>query len=337
MIRIGIVGASGYTAGELLKILQRHPHVEVVRATSRQNCGNSVASSHAHLAKYSDLTFSTFEIQDFLDADVKCAFTCLPHAASAKAVMQLLDHGIKVIDFSADYRLNDVATFEQWYQVTHPDPDRVGTVPYGLPELFRDEIKAANLVANPGCFPTTAILPLAPLVKNELVMANPIIVDSKSGISGAGRNPKSHLHFPEANESVSAYSIGTHRHGPEIEQILTRSTKSNPQVVFTPHLIPMDRGILSTIYLRPTSGQGINETKLCLEQMYRDEPFVRLRATPPRTKDVINSNFGDIHVAANGDHLILICAIDNLVKGASGAAVQNFNLLFEFPETTGLI
>ncbi len=337
MINIGIVGASGYTARELLLILQRHPHVNVVRGTSRQLNATPLAESHPGLAKWRELSFESFDVDDFVDAGVQCAFTCLPHAASAEIVKQLLQHDIKVVDFSADYRLNDVSTFENWYQAKHPDPDRVGSIPYGLPELFREKIKSANLVANPGCFPTSAILPLAPPLQDGLIETDNIIVDSKSGVSGAGRNPKPNLHYPEANESVAAYSIGTHRHAPEIEHLLKRSTNKDANITFTPHLIPMNRGILSTIYLQPAGEANIDTITESIASHYRDEPFIRLRDTPPRTSDVTHTNFCDIHVAKNRDNVILVSAIDNLVKGASGAAVQNFNLMFDFPETMGLV
>lgn len=337
MIKIGIVGASGYTARELVLILQRHPNIELLRATSRQSDGVTLGQSHPSIGKFRDLPFTAFDVDDFVSAGIECAFTCLPHGASAAAVAQLMQHGIKVVDFSADYRLNDVASFEAHYQIEHPDPQRVGQTAYGLPEIFRERIIGQDLIANPGCFPTSAILPLTPLVADGLVEPGSIIIDSKSGVSGAGRNPKPHLHFPEANESVMAYGIGTHRHGPEIEQILQRATSASLEVVFQPHLMPMDRGILSTIYFRPTENIGIENVKRSLQSKFADEPFIRLRDSAPTTKDVSSTNFCDIYVGSNREQIIIVSAIDNLIKGASGAAVQNFNLLFGFPETTALL
>lgn len=335
MIRVGIVGATGYTALELLKILFRHPQVEVTQLTSRSDSSPSLDDVHPSLRHRSDLRFSTFEVETF-SQKVDFAFCCLPHAASAEIVCQLLDHGIKVVDFSADYRLNDVETFETWYQVKHPDPERVGHVPYGIPELFREQIKTANLVANPGCFPSSALLPLAPLLQSNLIESAPIIVDSKTGVSGAGRKPHLNFHFPECNESVAAYGLGTHRHMPEIDQILARFAGTQTATCFTPHLIPMDRGILSTLYVKNKPGVTSDQIQSTLERFYSDEPFVRLTRTLPKTKDVAHTNFCDISVGQCRDMTVIVAVLDNLIKGASGAAVQNFNLMCGFSETLGL-
>ena len=255
----------------------------------------------------------------------------------AKIVSQLLEKNIKVVDFSADYRLNDVATFEQWYNVEHPDGQRVGNVAYGIPELFRDQIKTASLVANPGCFPSSALLPLAPLVQQGLIEPSPIIVDSKTGVSGAGRKPNLKFHYPECNESVMAYGVGTHRHMPEIDQIIARFCGDTISTVFTPHLIPMDRGILSTIYVKPASGVSAEKLQANLADFYSAEPFVRVTDILPTTKDVTHTNFCDISVRQSRDMVVIASALDNLIKGASGAAVQNFNLMFGFDETTSLL
>ena len=335
MTNLAILGARGYTARELLKLLAWHPQANVIRATSR-DAGGSIAELHPELSGHFDLGVTQFSVDDFVKADVQCVFSCLPHAASAEIVKQLLEQKIKVVDFSADYRLNDWQTFESTYATEHPDRDRVGNVPYGLPELFRDQITDQQLVANPGCFPTSALLPIVPLVSAGLVESN-IVVDSKSGVSGAGRSPKPHLHFPECNESVMAYAVGSHRHQPEIEHIVSRATGTETEITFTPHLIPMERGILSTIYLRPVGKVGSPEIAQCLREKYDSEPFVRLRDQPPTTRDVSHSNFCDLYVAENRNRVIIISAIDNLIKGASGAAVQNFNLMFGYPETTGLL
>ena len=337
MIKIGVVGASGYTARQLLKILVAHPNAEIVRVTSRSPGDSSIANLHPMLSGQLDLPLVSFDVNDFVDAGVECAFSCLPHAASANVVKQLSENGIKVVDFSADYRLNDWQSFESCYQVEHPDRERVGKVPYGLPEIFRESITGQDLVANPGCFPTSAILPIVPLVKMGLVETDEIIVDSKSGVSGAGRNPKPHLHFPECNESVLAYAVGTHRHGPEMEQIIERATGVRTGIIFTPHLIPMERGILSTIYFRPVEGVSSAEIKTRLSDFYSDEPFVRIREQLHSTAAVAHTNFCDVTVAQHKDRVVVVASIDNLVKGASGAAVQNLNLMFGLPETTGLV
>ena len=221
--------------------------------------------------------------------------------------------------------------------MTHPDPDRVGKVAYGVPEFFRDEIKSAQLVANPGCFPSSALLPLLPLLKAGLIETDPIIVDSKTGISGAGRKTNLKFHYPECNESIAAYGVGTHRHMPEIDQIVARKTGVETNVVFTPHLTPMDRGILSTIYVRPTTGQNAKTINQFLSEHYADETFVRIANCPPKTKDVAYTNFCDIYAADSRSMVVIMSALDNLIKGASGAAVQNLNVMCDFEETTALI
>jgi N-acetyl-gamma-glutamyl-phosphate reductase len=336
MVRVAILGATGYTALELMKLLLRHPEIEITTLTSRQEGNPHVASVHPALNGRLDLRLEDLgSIAVASRAD--CVFSCLPHGVTASLVPNLLAAGVKVVDFSADYRLNDAATFEQWYGDKHPDPERLGKVVYGLPELFREEITRAQLVANPGCYPTSAILPLAPLVKAGLIEPNDIIVDSKSGVSGAGRVPKLIWHFPECNESVSAYNVGRHRHTPEIEQIIGRAAGKTVNLIFTPHLIPMDRGILSTIYSKPIG--EVSEAKLfqTLREAYADEPFVRVVDHLPGTKDTTDTNFCDITVRLVRGRVLTISCLDNLIKGASGAAVQNFNLMYGLGETTALL
>jgi len=304
--------------------------------TSRDDSRPHIGKVHTSLRDRLDLNCEVLDI-DSLAQNGDCAFCCLPHAASAAIVGQLLGAGIKVIDFSADYRLNDAASFESIYDVQHPDAARVGQVPYGIPELFRESIAAADLVANPGCFPSSALLPLAPLLQNQLITPGDIIIDSKTGVSGAGRKANLKFHFPECNESMTAYGIGTHRHMPEIDQILTRFCQSQTEVVFTPHLAPMDRGILSTIYVKRTSGKQHEQLLYCLNDFYRDEPFVRITSDIPTTKDVSFTNFCDITVKPSRSVTVIISALDNMIKGASGAAVQNFNVMHNFEETTALL
>jgi N-acetyl-gamma-glutamyl-phosphate reductase len=295
-----------------------------------------VAEVHPQLAGRLDLRLENFTPKE-VAARSDLVFCCLPHGAAALATPDLLAGGAKVIDFSADYRLNDPTTFRQWYHEDHHDPQRLGKVVYGLPEWFREEIRYADLVANPGCYPTSAILPLAPFLGKELIEPQDIIVDSKSGASGAGRTPKLSFHFPECNESISAYGIGTHRHTPEIEQILGRITGREPQVIFTPHLVSMDRGILSVIYCRPTQNLDQPAAMQVLREAYKGEPFVRVVDHLPATKHTAFTNFCDITARIVRGRLLLISAEDNLIKGASGAAVQNFNVMYGFPETTALL
>lgn len=335
MTTIAILGATGYTAVELIKILLRHPNVEITALTSREDT-RPVSAVHQSLAGRLDLPLENLTPQE-IASRAECVFCCLPHVASAKVVPELLHQGCKVVDLGADYRLDTAEVFETWYGEKHPDPERLGKVPYGLPELFREKIVGADLVANPGCYPTSAILPLVPLLRNGWIEPEDIIIDSKSGVSGAGRKPKHTTLYPECNESISAYGIGTHRHLPEIEQILSQGGGCTAQVIFTPHLTPMDRGILTVTYSRPTKTVSQAELLAVLREFYKDEPFVHAVDHLPATKDVSGTNFVYLTVRVVGGRILTVSVLDNLIKGASGAAVQNFNLMFGYPETAGLI
>ncbi len=336
MVRAAINGASGYTGLELLRLLARHPGVEVTALVTRQDDLPHVSEVHPSLAGRFDLALENLATEQVAErADV--AFTALPHGASAATVGPLLDAGLKVIDLSADYRLKDAAVYAKWYGLEHVDAGRLGHAVYGLPELFRNRIREASLVANPGCYPTSAILALAPLLKANLIEPDGIVIDSKSGVSGAGRSPKPNLHFPECNESFSAYGVGTHRHMPEIDQLLSGAAGKPLEVVFTPHLVPMDRGILSTCYATPTGGASAEMLQGALAEFYAGEPFVHVGDRLPGTKDVAMTNNCCIAVRLVRGRVIVVSVIDNLIKGASGAAVQNFNLMHGFPETTALV
>jgi N-acetyl-gamma-glutamyl-phosphate reductase len=336
MIRVAILGASGYSALELIRLLLRHPHVEITALTTRQSDAKHVGEVHPSLAGRLDLRLENLSATQIAQR-ADCVFCCLPHGASAAAVAELLPLGKKMIDLSADYRLNDAAEYKKWYAVDHGDPHRLGQAVYGLPELYRERIKLATLVANPGCYPTSAILALVPFLKAGAISSSGIIIDSKSGVSGAGREPKPHLHFPECNESLSAYGVGTHRHMPEIDQVLSDAAGREVRVVFTPHLIPMDRGILTTCYADPTDDFDDQSLLAVLRKCYENEPFVRVSPSLPSTKHVAGTNFCDITVRSVRGRVVVISVIDNLVKGASGAAVQNFNLMHGFEETTSLL
>lgn len=335
MTRVAILGASGYTALELIKLLLRHPSVEITAVTSRQEGNAHIASVHPTLARRIDIRLENLEPAQ-VASRAECVFSCLPHAASAEFCMAVVAAGARVVDFSADYRLGDAETYAQWYEHKHPDAAQLGKVPYGLPELFRNQIVDAPLVANPGCYPTSAIVALAPLLKAGLIEPRDIVVDSKSGVSGAGRSPKLTTHFPECNESVSAYNVGRHRHTPEIDRICGLAAGKPVEVIFTPHLIPMDRGILSTTYSKPTG--SVTEEKLldALRAFYKDEPFIRVVDHLPGTKDTVDTNFVDVTARLVRGRVVTISCLDNLIKGASGAAVQNFNLMFGYAETTAL-
>ncbi len=339
MLKIAIVGASGYTGLELIRILHCHPEVAVTCLTSEQSAGKRISEVFPTLRGRCELVLENLEpVRVAEKADI--IFTALPHKAAMEVVPTFLDLGKKVIDLSADYRLSDPAVYGQWYE-PHINPTNLKKAVYGLPEIRRDKIKSAKLVANPGCYPTSIILGLAPLLKKGLIDLSSIIADSASGVTGAGRSAKVDSLYCEVNEGYKAYGVGgVHRHTPEIEQELSLLAGEPLKITFTPHLAPMDRGILSTIYATPAASVS-NEM---LAEMYLDfymaEPFVRVltNGNLPSTAFVRGSNFCDIAplVDARTGRIIIVSAIDNLVKGASGQAVQNMNLVCGFPETTGL-
>lgn len=338
-IRVGIVGATGYTALETMLLLLRHPTAQVTVATSRSEVGQAIGAVHPLLAGRMQLTVTAYDPQEIAkQCDV--AMCCLPHGASAETVRQLIDAGVRVIDFSADFRLSSLQEYSQYYGIEHPWPERVGQTVYGLPEWFGEQIATADLVANPGCYPTAALLPLGPLLSAGWVEADDIIVDAKSGISGAGRTPKLNTLYCEAAESISAYAIGGHRHQPEMVDLLQRFAQVRPKILFTPHLAPMDRGILATIYVRPTAAAiaagGLDAVLPLWQSTYGNDGFVHAVAHLPATKHVAHTNHVQMSVRAAGSRWVLVCAIDNLVKGASGAAVQNLNVMFGRPQHDGL-
>lgn len=334
VIRVGVVGATGYTALEVARLLLQHPQAELVAATSRADAGKPLSDVHPSLSGRTDVRIETFAA-DRLAEQCDVAMCCLPHGASAETVRKLVDCGLRVIDFSADFRLSDLALYEKWYEVKHPWPERVGKTAYGMPEFFADQIRDADVVANPGCYPTSAILPLAPLIENDLIEVDDIIVDSKSGVSGAGRSAKVSMLYCETNESIAAYAVASHRHQPEIADLVHRIGGKEIGLLFTPHLTPMDRGILSTIYVRRKAANAESVMK-CWADRYAASPFVCPVEHLPATKHVTGTNFVQMSARDAGDRLVLVCAIDNLTKGASGAAVQNMNVMFGLDETAGL-
>ena len=337
MIKVAILGGSGYTAVELIKILLRHPNVKIEAVTSRQEGTPLVADQHPSLAGRLDLRMTSFDVERLFKAGVQCAFGCLPHGVSMESLPPLLERGMRVVDLSADYRLRDPNVYAQWYGESHHDLLNLAQAVYGLPEVYADDIAEAQLVANPGCYPQTAILGLAPLVAGKHIDLKNIIIDSKSGVSGAGRTPKLNTHFPECNESVAAYGVGSHRHTPEIEQVLSDIATDTVEVIFTPHLIPMDRGIFSAIYAAPH--RPFTEAQLLelYRAYYAKAPFVRVVDRLPSTKDSAHTNFLDITLRVVRGKIVILAAEDNLIRGASGVAVQNFNRMFGFDEKTGLL
>jgi N-acetyl-gamma-glutamyl-phosphate reductase len=336
MIKVAILGGSGYTAVELIKILLRHPQAEIVAVTSRQDDTPLVAELHPALTGRLSLRCEPFHADRLATRGVQCAFGCLPHGVSMSTLPTLLERGIRVIDLSADYRLRDPNVYAQWYGESHDDLAHLAQAVYGLPEIYGDDIATAPLIANPGCYPQTAILGLAPLAAGRSIDLKSIIVDSKSGVSGAGRTPKLAYHFPECNENFAAYGVGTHRHTPEIEQALSDVAGEAVEVIFTPHLVPMDRGIFSTIYATPHRPMTQAQLTELYREYYRNAPFVRVVDHLPATKYTTGTNFLDIAVRVVRERIVVLVCEDNLVRGASGVAVQNFNRMYGFDERMGL-
>lgn len=338
-ISIAIVGSSGYTGGELYRILLHHPSAQVTTVTSERSAGKPLAELFPHLAGLTDLVCEPLD-PDRIAKKADLVFLALPHVTAQEAAFRFHALGVKVVDLSADYRLRDPGLYEKWYEHGHQYPELLKTAVYGLPELHRERIRTASLIANPGCYPTSAILGLAPIIKNVLMDLGTLVVDSKSGVSGAGRSPALPYHFPEANEGFMAYKVGTHRHTPEIEQELSRIAGTEVTISFTPHLVPMNRGILTTIYGKLAAQTDTGRLHTLYREFYQHEPFVRVLPLGqfPNVRNVRGSNFCDIGVYADGrtDRAVIVTAIDNLVKGASGQAVQNMNILMGLEETAGL-
>lgn len=336
-IRIVVLGASGYTGAELLRFLLRHPSVEIVALTAEKNAGQPMGAVFPHLAYAGLPNLVKIDAVDWADVDL--VFCCLPHGTTQDVIAALPAH-LRVIDLSADFRLHDVATYAEWYGHAHRAVELQKTAVYGLTEIYRSAVQKARLVANPGCYPTSAQLPLIPLVKAGLIHADDIVIDSKSGVSGAGREAKVGSLYCEAAEGIHAYGLASHRHTPEIEQGLSEAAGRAVRVNFTPHLMPMNRGILSTIYVRLAAGQTAHTLHAKLAEAYKDEAFVKVLpfGDVPATRHVRGTNFCFIGVVADriAGRAILVAAEDNLVKGASGQAVQNMNAMFGLPETTGL-
>jgi N-acetyl-gamma-glutamyl-phosphate reductase len=340
-IRVAVVGASGYTGAELVRLLVCHPAARIAAMTADRKAGQSLGEVFPHLASAArDAALPGLVGVDAVDwDDIDVAFLGLPHGTTQSVALALPGH-LKIIDLSADFRLADPAAYARWYGHPHQAPDLQREAVYGLTEVARSRIAAARLVACPGCYPTSALLPLIPLLETGLVETDDIVIDAKSGVSGAGRAAKETTLFAEVAEGISAYGIATHRHAPEIEQELSMACGKDVAVTFTPHLMPMNRGILATIYLRLANGATAEKARAALVERYADEPFVRVVAegVVPATRHVRGSNHCLIGVFADrvAGRVIVLSVIDNLVKGASGQAVQNMNLVCGLPEATGL-
>ncbi len=329
--KVGIINVTGYAGVELARLLHQHPQVELISVTGRSTAGQKLGKIFPHLASI-DLTIETKL------GNVDLVFSAMPHQESAKEIIPLLNRGIKVVDISADFRLKDATEYQNWYSFTHPAPQLLKQAVYGLTELYRSQVASARLVANPGCYPTGAILALAPIVKEGLIKLD-IIIDSKSGVSGAGRTLSLQTHYSETNEDITAYALDGHRHLPEIVQELKLLHPEQPlSVTFVPHLMPMTRGILTTAYASLVSNKRAEELRQLYMDFYKDEPFVKIVDSPPHTKHTWGSNLCLIYptIDSRTGRLIVISCLDNLVKGAAGQAVQNMNLMLGLPETTGL-
>ena len=338
-LNIAIVGSSGYTGGELMRILLGHARVTVSAITSERSAGKPITEIFPHLARLTDLVCEPLD-PDAIAKKADLVFLALPHVTAQEAAFRFHKLGKKVVDLSADYRLSDPLVYEKWYEHTHQYPELLRSAVYGLPELHREKIIKASLIANPGCYPTSAILGLAPLIKNGMADLQSVIIDSKSGVSGAGRAPSLAYHYPEVNEGFMAYKIGTHRHTPEIEQELSLLAGKQITLSFTPHLVPMNRGILTTIYATLTTDMDTARLHARYREFYEQAPFVRLLPVGelPNVRNVRGSNFCDMGVTVDPrtGRAVVVTAIDNLVKGAAGQAIQNMNLMMGFDETEGL-
>ena len=331
--KIGIIGATGYTGSELVRILTNHPAIEISMITSESRAGELFSDVHPFLQGIADQKLES--INDIDNYELDLVFLALPHGVSMDFVKRFKNKSFKIIDLSGDFRLNSKEIYEEWYKIDHIYPEGIENAVFGSPELYFDKIKEANLIANPGCFPTTAILGLAPLLENNLIETERIVVDSKTGVTGAGIKAKNVNLYSNVNDNFKAYGLKNHRHTIEIQGILNEVSGKETLIQFTPHLLPVDRGILSTIYARPT--EKIDETKLkeLYADFYANAPFVRLRNQEPAIKDVRGTNYCDLFVTYDErtNMVIVISVIDNLIKGAAGQAIQNMNIVFGFEET----
>ncbi|MGV7220822.1 MAG: N-acetyl-gamma-glutamyl-phosphate reductase [Nitrospinales bacterium] len=338
MTKVSIAGATGYTGLELLRLLLQHPDIQINTLSSETYAGKNIAEVFPSMAGQADFVLS--KLDEGIAEGCDILFLALPHTASMEKMSGFLKSDCRVIDLSADYRLHDADTFANWYKIQHKNPENINNAVYGLPELHRTEIKNSKLVANPGCYPTSVILGLAPIFNVDWVDSHGIIADCKSGISGAGRKVNLGVHYSEANEGVSAYNLAEHRHTPEIEQEISLLAGEKINISFSPHLMPMTRGMLSTIYVNLKSSIELDMALEHYQKFYKDEPFVRILAKGiyANTKFVSYSNYCDIglQVDQRNNRMIITSAIDNLIKGASGQAIQNMNIMLGLDEKTGL-
>jgi len=335
MVKVAIIGASGYTGADSIEILLRHPKARLTYLTALpEECG-PVPDVFGQFKGRCDLAIEPLDL-DKLAKRADVALCCLPHKVSMGYVPKLLQAGLKVVDFSADYRIRDVAVYEKHYQ-PHTDTENLKRAAYGLPELFREQIRGKDLIANPGCFPTAALLAAAPVLREGWIdTTKGLIVNSVTGVSGGGKNPSPKFHFPNMNENLFAYGIGTHRHTPEMEQIASDVAGRSVTILFQPHAGPFDRGILSTVYMEPRKTVDAKSILKLYQDFYHGERFVQVCKTSPNLKDVARTNYCHLFPTVVKDRVVVFSAIDNLVKGAAGQAIQNLNILAGFDESLGL-
>jgi N-acetyl-gamma-glutamyl-phosphate reductase len=340
MLKVGIIGATGYVGIELARLISAHPNAEIVSLVSSGSAGNKISDIYPHFKGVCDIVLEKLNIDEIAG---KCdvVFTSLPHGASEQVIPSLYDAGLRLVDMSGDYRYDDVTVYEEWYNVTHSSPRLLDEAVYGMCELYRDKIKGARIVGNPGCFTTAAILGAAPLIGGGLVSNQNIIVDAKSGVSGAGRGLHTDYHFCECTESTKAYKIASHRHTSEIEQEYSKLAGKETVITFTPHLTPMKRGIYATIYMNLSDNYTESELLEVYKAFYKNSPFARIYNVGeiPESNHVTGSNFIDIglKVDKRTNRVIVTATLDNLMKGAAGQAVQNMNIMFGLEETAGLM
>ena len=335
--KVGVVGGTGYTGAELVRLLINHPKIDLEIITSRSHAGKPFSDVHPHFTGMAEMELQTIDDLDEYDLDL--VFLALPHGVSMDFIKSYDPDKYRVIDLSGDFRLTSAESYRQWYGKEHTAVNFIDEAAFGLPELFRDNIRNATLVANPGCYPTSAILALAPLLKNDLIKPDDITIDSKSGVTGAGATASAKTHFPDVFGNFSAYGLRNHRHTPEIQQALQRYIGGEePRVIFTPHLLPIDRGILTTTYTKPKKTVSQELVQKTVARFYKKEHFVRIAKNPPQVKYVRGSNYCDVHVTYDErtNTIITVSTIDNLVKGAAGQAIQNMNIMFGLLEHTGL-
>lgn len=339
MIKAGIIGSTGYAGGELARLLLQRDDIEIKWYGSRSYIDQKYASIYRNMFRIVDDACMDDNMKELAD-QVDVVFTATPQGLCASLVDEDVLSKVKVIDLSADFRIKDVSVYEKWYKLTHASPRFIGEAVYGLPEINREKVKRARLIANPGCFPTCSFLSMYPLVKEGLIDPNTIIIDAKSGTSGAGRGSKVDSLYCEVNENIKAYGVASHRHTPEIEEQLSCAAGKPVTISFTPHLVPMNRGILVTAYASLTKKVSYEEVKAVYDKYYRDEYFVRVleKDVVPQTRWVEGSNFADVNfkIDTRTNRVVMMGAIDNMVKGAAGQAIQNMNLMFGLPENTGL-